>query len=256
METGREDDHVDRRSAPSAVTMPFRGDPGRCGRSPAPTWFGRWRENSCPRTTPALQPSRYFGVSRWRSERSRNLAADVPPARHLAEGEQFEPLGHREAEGLLEPVDAVAQQRTGAGHGRQRVCAAGRDRVVAARQHPGRGALVELQPFDPVDDLGNDLMALAPKADDRDPFAGQVDAVVPLRGVEATPGSRPAVDVRDGRDVQRAGPGDQELVTYPGRPWCRRASGIRRRPSGRGRRAPLNRMWQARRPCLSATPLR
>ena len=50
------------------------------------------------------------------------------------------------------------------------------------------------------------------RADHRDPLAGEVDAVVPLRGMES--GAREfvePVDVGDQRDVQRAGARDEEL---------------------------------------------
>ena len=78
--------------------------------------------------------------------------------------------------------------------------------------HPRRGALVELKFGDLPDDLRHDLDRAGTSPDDRHPLAGQVDAVVPLRGMESRAGEfLTTLDVREGRDVQRARPRDQEL---------------------------------------------
>ncbi len=75
--------------------------------------------------------------------------------------------------------------------------------------------MVELQCADLVDDLRDDLDGTGPGAHDRDPLAGEVDTVIPLRGVERLPPFEvgQALDIGgDGWDVQRTGPpGYEEL---------------------------------------------
>ena len=62
------------------------------------------------------------------------------------------------------------------------------------------------------DHLRHDLDGAGTGPDDRDPLAGQVDAVVPLRGMESgTAEFVHAFDVGHVRDVQRARARDQEL---------------------------------------------
>ena len=81
-------------------------------------------------------------------------------------------LADARAFGQFAPVGALGceQQRRRA-HQRRRGRQPGGDRVVAARQHPGRGALVELQLPDPVDDLAEH----APRAGADDDDLGVAD---------------------------------------------------------------------------------
>ena len=67
--------------------------------------------------------------------------------------------------------------------------------------------------------LGHDLDGAGAGADHRHPLAGEVDVVVPLRGMESgAVGSRRVRRCRAARNVQRAGTRDQELrdVLLPG----------------------------------------
>ena len=83
---------------------------------------------------------------------------------------------------------------------------------VGARHHPRRSALVELKFGDLPDDLRHDLDRAGAGADHRHPLAGQVDAVVPFGRMESgTTEFVAALDVGQGRDVQRARARDQEL---------------------------------------------
>ena len=97
---------------------------------------------------------------------------------------------------------------------------AGRRSWSAASTHGG-GALVELQLGRRLHDLGHDLDGAGAGSDHRHPLAGEVDAVVPLRGVESGPvGSRPSPSMSGSeRNVQRARARDEELrdVLLPGR---------------------------------------
>ena len=114
---------------------------------------------------------------------------------------------------LVDPVDAGAHRRPRARDVGEHLAASLRERVVGPRHHPRGGALVELQRRDVLDDLGHDLDGAGAGADHRDALAGEVDAVVPLRGVErgARRSSSRALELGDQRDVQTAGAGDQEL---------------------------------------------
>lgn len=140
------------------------------------------------------------------------MAANVPLAHQLTELEQPRGLRHREPNRLVYPVDTRAQGRPSARNGREDPPQPRRNRVVGPRHHPGRGALVELEFGDLTDDLGHDLNGAGPGADHRDALAGKVDVVVPPRGMESGAAEfvQP-VEVRNQRDVQPAGTGDEEL---------------------------------------------
>ena len=66
---------------------------------------------------------------------------------------------------------------------------------VDPRLDPRRRALVKLHLVDIFNDLGHYLDGTGPGSDDRHSFPGQVNAVVPLRGVKHR-----AVEVADARD--------------------------------------------------------
>ncbi len=72
--------------------------------------------------------------------------------------------------------------------GSQRPAQRHRQLFVGARDHPRRGALIELKFGDLADDLGHDLDRAGTGPDDRHPLAGQVDTVVPLGGMESGAG--------------------------------------------------------------------
>ena len=79
--------------------------------------------------------------------------------------------------------------------------------AVHARQHPRRGALVDVQVPDGRGDGGHHLDRRGSGADHRDPPVGQRDGVVPARGVEH--GAREVaepVDLREPGLAQRADP--------------------------------------------------
>ena len=59
--------------------------------------------------------------------------------------------------------------------------------VHRIREHPLGGALEYGEVLDVVGDRGRDLEAAGAGADERDPLAGQVDRVVPGRGVKRRP---------------------------------------------------------------------
>ena len=105
------------------------------------------------------------------------------------------------------PCSQQRECRDGRQHGAQPAGIA-----LLPRHDPCRGALVELQLRHLVDDFGTIWMALAPVPMTATRLPVEVDAVVPLSRMEgrALEVGQP-VDVGDGRDVQRAGPGDQEL---------------------------------------------
>ena len=110
--------------------------------------------------------------------------ADVPLAHQFAELEQARLLGHREPDGLVDPVDPGPHRRAGAGDVGEHLPHPLRDRVVRPGHHPRRGALVKLKRRNVLHDLGHDLDGAGAGADHRDALSGQIDAVVPLRGVE------------------------------------------------------------------------
>ena len=121
-------------------------------------------------------------------------------------------LGHADRQGLLTPVDREAHQRPQAWDVRHGPPQRHGDLGVGARHHPRRSALVELKVGDLPDDLRDDLDRAGAGADHRDPLTGQVDAVVPFRGMESgTTEFVATFDVGQGRDVQRARARDQEL---------------------------------------------
>ena len=66
--------------------------------------------------------------------------------------------------------------------------------------------MIELEFGDLTDDAGHDLDGAGTGADDRDPLAGEVDGMVPLRGMEsgALEFSQ-SLDVGKSWNVQRAG---------------------------------------------------
>ena len=94
-----------------------------------------------------------------------------------------------------------------------------RKRLVRSGNHPGRGALVELKFRDVANDARHDLDGAGARADHRHPLAREVDVVVPLRGMESGASEiGESFDVGKARNVQRAGPRDEELrnVLLPG----------------------------------------
>lgn len=110
------------------------------------------------------------------------------------------------------PVESGPQSGAQAGDRGERAPQHRRKRDIGARQHPGRGALIQLQFTDPPDDLGHQLDGAGAGPDDGDPLTGQLDVVVPLCRMGGRAGELiEAFDVGNARDVQRAGPGDEEL---------------------------------------------
>ena len=144
-----------------------------------------------------------------RSSRIADLAAQVRLP-HLAQERRERDPEHRDRDGLAGPVDRRARQPL---HGREapvgRALEA-RDPPVAARHHPGSGALEEVQRRDPGLDLRDELDRAGAGADHRDALAVELVVVIPGGGVEdralelAQPG-----DVGQLRLVQRPRAGDQ-----------------------------------------------
>ena len=139
-----------------------------------------------------------------------------------------------EHEGLAAPVDRLARDAL-----QDRARAVGQllelgYAPVAARHHPGRGALIDVEMADGVGDGRADLDRGRAGADQRDPLAGEVGVVVPAGGVEEL-----AAEGLDARDVgqvrlaQRADGADQDVGGEVAVRWCRPATASRRRPSGR-----------------------
>ena len=102
-----------------------------------------------------------------------------------------------------------------AGHRREGLAHRVGQQTVRPRHHPRRSALIELHLGDAgvaAYQFGKNLDGAGAGTDDRDPLAGQVDAVVPLRGMESGAAEFVhALDVGRPRDVQRTGAGDQKL---------------------------------------------
>ena len=84
--------------------------------------------------------------------------------------------------------------------------------AVETGKHPRGGALIDVQLADGFCQFGNDLDGRGARADDRDPFAGEVVVVVPAGGVEDL-ALEPveAVNVRQCRLGERANGRDHEI---------------------------------------------
>ena len=107
---------------------------------------------------------------------------------------------------------------------------------VVARDHPRRGALVDVEVGRDLLHLGHDLDRRRAGADHRDALAGQVDGVVPPGGVEQRPGEGvEPVDVGQAWLGQAAGGGDQDLRAAPRRSTYDTASAGPSRPRRRAR---------------------
>ena len=120
--------------------------------------------------------------------------------------------GERGHVALATPVDPGAVEPLEAGEKPEAEPLDRRVRTVAARHHPGRGALVDVEVADPFGDGGHDLDRRRPGADHGDALAGEVVVVVPARGVEHLAGE--AVDARDLGQLglrEPAGAGDQDV---------------------------------------------
>ena len=121
---------------------------------------------------------------------------------------------------LLRPVDARPVQPLQAGHVAQRLALERAVGAVVARDHPRRGALVDVEApagrLQALLELGHDLDGRGAGADDGDPLAGQVDRVVPPGRVEEVALER--VDPLDRRHLRRgeASGADDDRAGRPG----------------------------------------
>ena len=119
-----------------------------------------------------------------------HLLVQVPSGMHLERLHQLRAEREPEPAQLQREVERVAERSLAGREPGVYGALARADRAVRLRRHPRCGALEHGQPFDLRGDPRYELDRACAGPDHRDPAAGQVVGVVPVRGVERGTGER------------------------------------------------------------------